>query len=984
MKHAIFIGIFIILLCEKIFAQNSFLIYNSRHGYNSQEAMTVFSDSRGFLWIGGVDGLNRFDGSEFVHYSKDDGLIDSEIQGISEDSRHNLWIATINGISYFDGNKFINYSYSFIDTSYKTPYFINVFESSKGFVYACSATGLYKLDINKKIFQQLPNIKTYVSDIIEDKDGILWVAASLALYKIKNNVFEKIDLQPIINYNTATCLAFDKRKQLWIGTTKGILKYDGKKFLYYFKDIKANNNIKDVIVLNDGTLLFNSETPELKYYKNDKFEVVNLSKEIGNVDIQHIVEDNEGNIWMAANNLIKISKNPLHKYFLSDTINSNVNAISILNNDLYFGTDDGLKIVKDEEIKTIYPQQSLNNKIITALCKTDTSMLVGTSNGAIYNYYKNHFFLFDTNTLAHDKVYNILKINNREYWVSKNITVEHYWDNHSKQYLLSDIVAAPTQNCIMDSEKSIWFANLENLSIYKNGVIEKIGREDGFRYKSPVTIIEDKNKIIWVGTYGDGLVKYNRKNSINFTTKNGLVCDYIQASFYDSKSNIIWLTTRNGISKILLDAKSDILSIKNYLNQDDNLNLICNQNSIFKLNNGNMIFGCGNQLIEYDNSKANDYYNELPIYFEGLRLNYEKIEWSKEGFRTSNWSNMPIALELPYNKNHLTFDFRSINFNDPKNIKFQWKLLNTENNWAPESKNNSVTYSNLSPGSYIFCCRVKGSSGIWSKPISFSFIITPPFYQTKWFTPLLIFFLISAAFVSSRIKIKKIQRQEALKTENYRQLAEVELKAMRAQMNPHFLFNTLNSIQEIVLSKEDAIARIYLADFALMMRMILENSSQKKITLERELDFIKLYLKLEKLRFEDKFSITIDIEKSIDEQMIKLPPMLIQPYIENAILHGLMHKVTDGILNITFGIVSREEKQFLTCIIKDNGVGRKKSQEFSKWKEKKHQSMSTEITSERISLLNNINKGYKVNIIDLENDLKQPLGTKVEIYIPIK
>jgi ligand-binding sensor domain-containing protein len=986
MKDLIKIIILFLLLKINLFSQNySYRIFNNKDDYNSQETMSVFYDSRGFLWAGGVDGLTRYDGLKFTHYDKSDGLIDNEIQGISEDSKHNLWISTINGISYFDGNKFSNYNHTFIDTSYKKPYFINVFETSKGITYACSATGLYKLNKSKKEFKQLSDIKTYVSDIAEDKNGTIWISTSLALYKLKNNLFEKIDLQPIIDYNTATCLAFDKKQQLWIGTTKGILKYDGKKFAYYFSELKSNHNIKDLIVTSDSSIVFSSATPEIKIYKNGNFKTLSISKEIGNVDIQHLVEDKEGNIWLAAINLIKMYKKPLFKYYLSDTINAITYSINSDKNTMYFATDKGLKIVNDTKIETIYPDKKQDNKIITALCKIDSSLLIGTYSGAVFKFYKNKFYPFDTTSVANDIVYNILNVNSNEYWFTKNTKVTHYLKGKSTYYLLSEPISAPTQNCIIDSDKTIWFANIENLTTYKDGVLKKVGSKEGFNYKAPVTILEDKNHIIWIGTYGDGLVKYDKKTFKNITSKNGLVHDYISSSFYDKQNNTIWIGTGNGISKILLDEHSNISFIKNYVSNEDNLSLSCNQNSIYKLENGNILFGCGNQLIEYNSLFDNGKTIVLPLYFEGLRLNYEKTDWLNFTNNIISWTNMPTSLELPYNKNHLTFDFTAICFNDPKNIKYQWKLLNNESNWSPESKNNYATFSNISCGTYTFCVRAKTSNGNWSTPITYSFTIKPPFYKTWWFISLILLSSITCIYLFIKTRIIKIKKEEQLKTESYKKLAEVELKAMRAQMNPHFMFNTLNSIQEIVLNKDDETARIYLADFALMMRMILENSTQKTITLEKEIEFIELYLRLEVLRFENKFKVTLLIPETLSLNSINVPPMLIQPYIENAIIHGLMHKTQDGILNISFEITLKQGKDFLKCTITDNGVGRKKSAELEAWKGKKHQSMATEITNERLQLLNNINsiKGYQVIIIDLENENKDSLGTKVEIYIPL-
>lgn len=949
--------------------------------------MHVFNDSRGFLWIGCVDGLTRYDGLKFITYTKTDGLIENEIQGISEDKKANLWIASISGISYFDGQHFTNYGYKKITKQNEKPYFKSVHETSNGTVYACSATGLYKLDKIKKKFYQLTDIDTYVSDLIEDEDGTIWIAASLALYTIKEKVVRKINLDTIIGYNTATCLAFDKNRNLWIGTTRGILKYADKKFVSYFSELKSNHNIKDVIIAEDSSVIFTSATAEIKIYKNGVFKQLNLSNEIGNVDIQNLTIDKEGNYWLAAIGLVKMYTKPFQKHYLSESINSKINAICGDANSLYLGTDKGLKIVKNNSITSYYPNNYGNEaKMITSLCRVDSFLLAGTYSGSVYKFYKNKFQAFDTSSCANDMVNHILQTGKNEFWICKNTTVTHKLNGKSSHYKLSENVSAYTQNAFLDSSKNVWLANIENLTIYKNNNLKIWGKKQGFNYKSPVTINQDKNNVIWIGTFGYGLVKYDGKTFKNYSFKNSLVNDYVTATYYDIEENVLWVGTNNGISTLKLDHTSNISSIKNYNATYGDFNLSCNQNCIYKLTNGHMLFGCKDNLVEYIPSLDQNKKSVTPFYFEGVRLNYEKTNWEPYAKSVNLWSNMPNELVLPNDKNHLTFDFTAINFDDSKNIKFQWKLLNTEKEWCPESKNNFVTYSNIPPGTYTFSCRVSGSSEIWSNPITFSFTITPPFYQTNWFIPLLIIVLFSGATVSSRVQVKKIQKEEALKTENYRQLAEVELKAMRAQMNPHFIFNTLNSIQEVVLNKEDAVARIYLSDFALMMRIILENSSHKDISLESELEFINLYLKLEILRFEDKFNVTINVSDLIDTRLIKIPPMLLQPYIENAILHGLMHKTKDGVLNISFELTTISEKDILKCIIIDNGVGRKRAKELSAWKGKKHQSMATEISEERLLLLNNVhpNKGYKVIITDLENEKNQALGTKVEIYIPLK
>jgi LytS/YehU family sensor histidine kinase len=235
-----------------------------------------------------------------------------------------------------------------------------------------------------------------------------------------------------------------------------------------------------------------------------------------------------------------------------------------------------------------------------------------------------------------------------------------------------------------------------------------------------------------------------------------------------------------------------------------------------------------------------------------------------------------------------------------------------------------------------------------------------------------------------QLRINKIKKVEAERTENYTRLAESELKALRAQMNPHFMFNTLNAIQEIVLTGEDEKSRIYFADFAKMMRMILMNSTEKLITLEKEIAFIQLYLKFEKIRFQNKFQLKFDIDPNLETHSIRLPGMLLQPLIENAINHGLLHKIGEGLLHIRFFEKRINNINYLYCVIQDNGVGYKKSEELNQWKKTEHRSFSSSISEDRINILNSLygKEKFRLKHTDL-NEIENQTGTKVELIIAI-
>ena len=264
----------------------------------------------------------------------------------------------------------------------------------------------------------------------------------------------------------------------------------------------------------------------------------------------------------------------------------------------------------------------------------------------------------------------------------------------------------------------------------------------------------------------------------------------------------------------------------------------------------------------------------------------------------------------------------------------------------------------------------------------------------------LVFFLLQK-INASQVRIAELKgqhaRQEAAllvqKTEQLKQEAQtrqyklnsllelnknLQSQALRAQMDPHFIFNALNSIQNFIISKETNAAMGYVSKFSKLMRQTLEGSMKEKVTVEEELDMLKNYLDLEKLRFDKLFDYSFETDDSIDLANTEIPSMLLQPYLENAILHGLRHKQTGGCLRITL----LNQFEYLLCVIEDNGIGRERSAIINAERHK-HRSAGTQVTNTRLSLLQlNKDEAAKVVFLDLKDEQGQAAGTRVEIKIP--
>lgn len=257
------------------------------------------------------------------------------------------------------------------------------------------------------------------------------------------------------------------------------------------------------------------------------------------------------------------------------------------------------------------------------------------------------------------------------------------------------------------------------------------------------------------------------------------------------------------------------------------------------------------------------------------------------------------------------------------------------------------------------------------------FKVLAPFWQKTWFLVLMVVLLSLLVFALFRFRLNLVRKREAQNAGLERALLSLKLKALRAQMNPHFTFNVMNSIQHFILEKDEESAQRYLSKFSKLIRIILQHSEEDTIPLADEVKALELYLGLEAMRFEYRFEYSIHLDSSIDMNATKIPSMLIQPYVENAIKHGITSLKEKG--NITIAIENRGSE--LKCTIEDNGVGRRAA--AGRKMGTGHRSFGTSITKERLSVINALNNGHLTEkTIDLKNKAGDDSGTRVEIYIP--
>jgi LytS/YehU family sensor histidine kinase len=316
-------------------------------------------------------------------------------------------------------------------------------------------------------------------------------------------------------------------------------------------------------------------------------------------------------------------------------------------------------------------------------------------------------------------------------------------------------------------------------------------------------------------------------------------------------------------------------------------------------------------------------------------------------------------------------------FHNPAKLRYRYKLEGLDQDWLHNGPNNHVRFSALAPGNYRFrvSATVDGEHWYESKE-SFQFTIVPPFWQRVWFIALGILLAAGLIYWAVQKRLAAIQASTKLKEH----IAEIEMRALRAQMNPHFIFNCLNSINRYIVKSDHATASLYLTRFSKLIRLILDNSNSKSILLSNELEALKLYIEMEALRFDHRFTYDVSLANDIHSDSIEVPPLIVQPYVENAIWHGLLHKENGGHLQIDLSMNGENELLF---IVEDDGVGREKAKEFKSKSATTKKSLGLKLTEDRIAVLNKYAKHQaSVKIVDvIKNGIVS--GTRVSITIPV-
>jgi Histidine kinase/Y_Y_Y domain len=995
--------------CKVLPQSYAFRHLGTEDGMLSDLRLVMAEDRQGRLWIGSDEGINIFDGYQLTTYTQPDSVVmkTTNVQQIFCDSRGTIWIATGEGIMYknetdsrfrklpsgrdllnedpffgetVDGHLLIagrNHCYQLkdnmeiiklqgLETAYSKFKYLSCFEHFKGDEWLMGfRKKLLLVNIRQqKVIKEIHTTNLWCATRVNDSTIMTGSFGNdtISLVHVLTGVVEQINNWPVSNGTT-------------IGGYAGTIMHAGdNKFAIasryygvYMVDVENRNatifeydpadpfsirlsNSRRLYITRNGTMFVHNRglsytQLSIPQFKLQKF-IVDKNGNKYDGGFTSATQDRKKNYWLGTNASLALWNRQTNTctYYPYYDIKSGpqkyktVRAVVTDKLDRVwvgaYGGGIGMLLPNGsyEQYRkdSLHPATSLPSLDIHAIVKDQQENFIVCTDGG--------FVFFDPIAKKMETFFTHPKLKNNarhatfyamadgknNWWLAQESGL-HYYDRKADSLysiaLPKNLQKMQTQVLATDSNGMVYAGGLEGLYIISPislQIIKILGKKDGLASNNIVGLLCDKKGKMWI--LGNiGAAKYDPVTGMiqNFDARDGMgQSNHTLCNFYLAPDGEVFLMGLEGF---------------NYFYPD----------------------------------KIMPEKKPLKVFITEVEMRDSIISMPKA-----------ISHEFEYYQNNLSFSYLAVDFKLGTSIQYRYNLKGFDTGFVYASKQRTARYTNLAAGNYTFTVEASTNGKDWyAASAPFQFSISKAFWKTWLFIILILAILAGAVFYTFYKREKKVRKEEAVKREFESKIAQVRMNLLRTQMNPHFLFNSLNSINSFILKNDRQNASGYLTKFSRLMRLILDNSRNEWVTLDSELKSIELYVQLEALRFNHSFLHQIETGPGIDAENILLPPMLIQPYIENAIWHGLMYRKEPGGL-LTLSIT--DNNGMLEVLIKDNGVGREAATALKSKSALQQKSYGMKITAER---MNNVNETYHINakatVKDLFDNDGNAIGTEV-------
>ena len=925
--------IFLFFICAVSIAQEP-IRFTTKQGLPSNHIYDIQQDKEGFMWFATNRGVVKFDGTTFKTFTSKDGLPNNDTWRLEPDLQGRMW--------YYAKSKYQGYIKN--DSVYKFITQDSVVLSPKQWSKSKTSIGFYSDHGSVMLEDNMFMIKDVHSEIVVDeivsKYNYSAIADGFSYNPIKKEYVAVLKGE-ILFFDNHLILKDRIIHKTPRFKTDGLIRFSGTLYqdtFFYITDegiLFVNEESKNVRFhlfsdlvpqLNGYELRVNGLKDEIQIsirghlfrfdYSFDLLEIINHSKDLPH---QSSYKDKDGNIWLSDINqgvvFIPQIQNKVERFLNK----KKVQKLNIVNNQIVAGVDkEGFYFLNE-----LKDQFTIDERI--------------TSNGKIYQIQvrenKSYFISGHYSMVLQKGIYTRfvmkkirgLKLNEIQYGFKD--VIKYKGNNYSitaatifKNDELTNVNTVPIIKAGLSQfeiyKDHLYVSGSDGLFQLKNDSLYKVSISNEF-IDMPINNLKSQDDLLWIGTDGRGVLAYSKNEVHHIKSTEDLSIQRII-----KKDSVLWLATQNGVKKVQLN-KNDISSsalIDSFYEEDGLLEN--NINDIFIEND--YLYGATDSGLSMLNLEDSIYKRAPDIYF------------------TNKKDTLVIQ---PEHRDNVSVSFSSLQFSGHDYNTYEYRMLPIQKEWVT-TRTKILNFSHLPPDFYTLELKATDQHNNTTQ-INKYIVSLPYWWQTTLAKVLGVMVVIGFFFLLLKLIQSSIRKVETAKSERAKKVSRLELQALRSQMNPHFVHNSLNAIQYYIQRNEVDLSEEYLTKFSKLIRLFFEYSRKPFITIKKEVDLLENYLQIEKLRFEDKLSYSIHIDKDIEEDIQKLPSMMLQPIVENAVNHGLFHKKENGCVTIRFIYIDETTFQ---VIIEDNGIGIYKTKELYKSTTNNNQDRSSNVLEDRLEL----------------------------------